>query len=73
MYLEESNKFTNNKKILLNNLNDFIIQIDYYDQKGIKKRKNKIPLKYVLNSKFTNSCITIWKKLSFYLIWSKFH
>ena len=59
MYLEETNKISNNKKILLNNLNDFIIQIDYYDQKGIKKRKNKIPLKYILNSKFINSCTTI--------------
>ena len=59
MNLEEINKFTNNKKILLNNLNDFIIQIDYYDQKGIKKRKNKIPLKYILNSKSTNSLIAI--------------
>jgi hypothetical protein len=59
MYLEEINKVTNNKKILLNNLNDFIIQIDYYDQNGIKKRKNKIPLKYILNSKFINSPITI--------------
>ena len=57
MFLEETNKVTNNKKILLNNLNDFIIQIDYYDQKGIKKRKNKIPLKYILNSKFINSSI----------------
>ena len=60
MYLEEiNNNIINNKKILLNNLNDFIIQIDYYDQKGIKKRKNKIPLKYILNSKFTNSQISI--------------
>ena len=59
MYLEETNKFTNNKKILLNNLNDFIIKIDYYDQKGIKKRKNKIPLKYILNSKFINSSVSI--------------
>ena len=59
MYLEEINKVTNHKKILLNNLNDFIIQIDYYDQNGIKKRKNKIPLKYILNSKFTNSRIAI--------------
>ena len=59
MYLEETNKIKNNKKILLNNLNDFIIQIDYYDQKGIKKRKNKIPLKYILNSKFINSPISI--------------
>ena len=59
MYLEESNKVKDNKKILLNNLNDFIIQIDYYDQKGIKKRKNKIPLKYILNSKSINSWIAI--------------
>ena len=59
MYLEETNKISNNKKILLNNLNDFIIQIDYYDQKGIKKRKNKIPLKYILNSKFINSSVSI--------------
>ena len=59
MYLEEINKVTNKKKILLNNLNDFIIQIDYYDQNGIKKRKNKIPLKYILNSKFINSLIAI--------------
>ena len=58
MSLEKVNKFTNNKKLLLNNLNDFIIQIDYFDQKGIKKRKNKIPLKYILNSKFINSQIT---------------
>ena len=57
MYLEEINKVRNNKKILLNNLNDFIIQIDYYDQKGIKKRKNKKPLKYILNSKFISSSI----------------
>ena len=59
MYIEEINKATNNKKILLNNLNDFIIQIDYYDQNGIKKRKNKIPLKYILNSKYVNSSISI--------------
>ena len=51
MSLEEINKHTNNKKLLLNNLNDFIIQIDYFDQKGNKKRKNRIPLKYIFNSK----------------------
>ena len=55
MYLEKINKHTNSNKQLLNNLNDFIIQIDYFDQKGIKKRKNRIPLKYILNSKFINS------------------
>ncbi len=55
MYLEKINKHANSNKQLLNNLNDFIIQIDYFDQKGIKKRKNRIPLKYILNSKFINS------------------
>ena len=55
MSLEQMNKYTKSNKQLLNNLNDFIIQIDYFDQKGIKKRKNKIPLKYILNSKLMNS------------------
>ena len=55
MSLEQMNKYTKSNKQLLNNLNDFIIQIDYFDKKGIKKRKNKIPLKYILNSKLMNS------------------
>ena len=55
MSLEEINKHTNNKKQLLNNLNDFIIQIDYFDQKGIIKRKNRIPLRYIFNSKNNNN------------------
>ena len=59
MSLQEINKHTNDKKKLLNNLNDFIIQIDYFDEKGIKKRKNRIPIKYILNSKFINSQIVI--------------
>ena len=54
MSLDENNKPLNNQEYLLNNLNDFIIQIDYFDQKGIRKRKNKIPLKYIFNSKLTN-------------------
>ena len=55
MSLEKIKKHTNSNKQLLNNLNEFIIQIDYFDQKGIKKRKNRIPLKYILNSKIINS------------------
>ena len=54
MSLEEINKQVNNQEYLLNNLNDFIIKIDYFDQKGIRKRKNKVPLKYIFNSKYTN-------------------
>ena len=59
MYLNITNKQTKNTKQLLNNLNDFIIQIDYFDQKGIKKRKHRIPLKYIVNSKFINAQSTI--------------
>ena len=55
MSLEKINTPINNKKNVLNNLNDFIIEIDYFDQKGIKKRKNIIPLKYVFNSKIINA------------------
>ena len=59
MSLEEINKHTYDKKHLLNNLNDFIIQIDYFDQKGIKKRKNRVPLKYIFNSKLINTQTSI--------------
>ena len=59
MYLEEIKKPENSQEYLLNNLNEFIIQIDYFDQKGLIKRKNKIPLKYLFNSKFINVKTTI--------------
>ena len=59
MTLESINASTNNKKYVFNNLNDFFIQIDYYDQKGIKKYKNKVPLKYILNSKIISSKTSI--------------
>ena len=59
MSLEKINKNTQYKKKYLNNLNDLIIEIDYFDQKGIKKRKNRIPLKYILNTKVINSQTTI--------------
>tara|TARA_B100000900_G_scaffold354430_1_gene323133 strand:- start:729 stop:908 length:180 start_codon:yes stop_codon:yes gene_type:complete len=55
MILENLNTPTYDKKYILNNLNDFIIEIDYYDQKGRKKYKDEIPLKYILNSKTKNS------------------
>ena len=55
MFLEEINKPTNQNKNLLNNLNNLIIEIGYFDQKGIIKRKNRIPLRYILNSKNNNN------------------
>ena len=59
MSTEEINKHNNGEKQLLNNLNDLIIQIDYFDQNGIKKHKNRIPLKYIFDSKLINSQISI--------------
>ena len=48
----------NNKKLenlktfnIFSSFSECFIQIDYYDEKGIKKIMNKIPLKYVLNKK----------------------
>ena len=52
MNLINSKKIENSKAInVFSNLNDYFIQIDYYDIKGIKKIKNNIPLKYILNKK----------------------
>ena len=52
MNLIDSKKFENSKAInVFSNLNDYFIQIDYYDKKGNKKIKNNVPLKYILNKK----------------------
>jgi hypothetical protein len=52
MHLINSKKIENSKAInVFSNLSDYFIQIDYYDNKGIKKIKNNIPLKYILNKK----------------------
>ena len=40
-----------NKNILLNNINDYVIRIDYYDDNGSKRKKYNVPLKYVFNNK----------------------
>ena len=59
MALNSINNATNNQKNIFNNLNEFFIQIDYFDQKGIKKHKNKVPLKYILNSKILKTKTSI--------------
>ena len=52
MNLINSKKIENSKAInVFSNLSDYFIQIDYYDSNGIKKIKNNIPLKYILNKK----------------------
>ena len=55
MTLNSINTSVNNQKNVLNHLNDFFIQIDYYDKKGIKKQKDRVPLKYILNTKLINT------------------
>jgi hypothetical protein len=42
----------NQKEILFNNINDYVIRIDYYDDNGSKKRKYNVPLKYILNNSY---------------------
>ena len=52
MNLINSKKLENSKAInIFSNLNEYFIQIDYYDKKGLKKIKNNVPLKYILNKK----------------------
>ncbi|MDC0093458.1 hypothetical protein OAR00_00210 [Alphaproteobacteria bacterium] len=42
---------TPKRNYLLNNINDYFIQIDYFDKTGIKKYNNNIPLKYMFSQK----------------------
>ena len=41
---------TNTSQHVLNNLDEYIIKIDYFDQKGIKDFENNIPLNHIFNS-----------------------
>ena len=52
MNVIDNKKLENPKAInIFSNLSDYFIQIDYYDIKGVKKIKNSVPLKYILNKK----------------------
>jgi hypothetical protein len=42
------------KNYLFNNINNFSIEIDYFDEKGTKKHKNKIPLICMLKTSIIN-------------------
>ena len=48
-----------NKNILLNNINDYVIRIDYYDDNGTKRKKYNVPLKYVFNNSNSISSNTL--------------
>ena len=48
-------KQTNKSRIytqqqILNNINEYFIKIDYFDQKGTKNFENNIPLKTIINN-----------------------
>ena len=46
------------KKYLFNNIDNFSIEIDYFDEKGTKKHKNKIPLICILKTNSINKAKT---------------
>ena len=51
MLNEQIKKSKNNiAKLRLNELNEYMIKIDYFDKKGTKNYQNNIPLKYIFNS-----------------------
>ena len=55
MHLNNINNLEQSKKNnLFNNINNYFIQIDYFDEKGTKKYNDNIPLKYVLSQKTLN-------------------
>ena len=55
MYFNNINNLKSLRKVsLLNNINNYIIQIDYFDKTGTKKYNNNVPLKYVFNQKTLN-------------------
>ena len=47
------------KTYLLNNINDYFIQISYFDKTGKNNNNNIIPLKYIFNQKKTVNKINL--------------
>ena len=55
MFSNNINNLKSERKAYLSkNINNYFIQIDYFDKTGAKKYNNNIPLKYVLNQKALN-------------------
>jgi len=48
--LKKLNSQDYSKNTLLNNINDYVIRIDYYDDNGSKRKKYNVPLKYIFNN-----------------------
>ena len=51
MFSEQTNKSRiNTQQQILNNINEYFIKIDYFDQKGTKDFENNIPLRSIFNN-----------------------
>jgi hypothetical protein len=51
MLSKQTNKSKNDtQKQILDNVNEYFIKIDYFDQKGTKNCENNIPLKCMFNN-----------------------
>ena len=51
MSLEKLNKHLDSEKALVNIIDNYVIKIDYFDQKGKIKRKSNVPLMYIFDQK----------------------
>ncbi len=51
MSLEKLNKHLDSEKALVNIIDNYIIKIDYFDQKGKIKSKSNIPLMHIFDQK----------------------
>ena len=51
MLSKQTNKSrTDTQQQILNNINEYFIKIDYFDQKGTKDFENNIPLSVIINN-----------------------
>ncbi len=56
MLSKQTNKSrTDKQQQILDNINEYFIKIDYFDQKGTKDFENKIPLRSIFNNKINLS------------------
>jgi hypothetical protein len=51
MFSEQSNKSRlDTQQQTLNNINEYFIKIDYFDQKGTKDFENNVPVRMIFNN-----------------------
>ena len=51
MLSKKTNKSrTDTQEQILDNINEYFIKIDYFDQKGTKDFENNVPLRFIFNN-----------------------